>query len=145
MNIHKDSHVDHGLSERQLSYILERFGDHRAPFTTTIELPAEYGTVPCGLIGPLVGDAPVTDDEVNMIRRGGRAWLSRCYAKFTYPRTSRLVTVIAGEHDGQPCVLFTAFGGPIAPQEPDDPNCADVEASRAFWRDHALLVPPLAG
>lgn len=36
------------------------------------------------------------------------------------------------------CVLYTAFGGPLAPQEPGDPGCKDVEASRRFWSEHAL-------
>lgn len=54
------------------------------------------------------------------------------------PRQVRTVTVIAGPHDGQPCVLFTAFGGPLAPQEPGDPGCKDPDASRAFWAEHAL-------
>ncbi len=36
------------------------------------------------------------------------------------------------------CVLYTAFGGPPTPQEPDDPGCKDVEASRRFWAEHAL-------
>ena len=36
------------------------------------------------------------------------------------------------------CMLYTAFGGPIAPQEPGDPGCKDPVASAAFWREHAL-------
>jgi len=36
------------------------------------------------------------------------------------------------------CILYTVFGGPLAPQEPGDPGCKDVEASRRFWSEHAL-------
>jgi hypothetical protein len=36
------------------------------------------------------------------------------------------------------CILFTAFGGPPTPQEPDDPTCKDPEASEKFWSEHAL-------
>jgi hypothetical protein len=39
------------------------------------------------------------------------------------------------KHD---CILYTAFGGPAAPQEPGDPGCKDPEKSTTFWRDHAL-------
>jgi hypothetical protein len=39
------------------------------------------------------------------------------------------------------CILFTAFGGPAAPQEPGDPGCKDVEASRKLWAEHALAAP----
>lgn len=38
------------------------------------------------------------------------------------------------------CVLYTAFGGPSAPQEPEDPGCRDPAASSTFWRDHALAT-----
>lgn len=40
------------------------------------------------------------------------------------------------QHD---CILFTAFGGPPAPQEPGDTACKDPAASAAFWREHALV------
>ena len=137
MKLHKDSHVDHGLSQAQLSYVMERFGDHQKFFISTVELPPELGTVPCALMGPIVGDEPVPESEVTYEVRGDRAWKSRMI-EVAYPRTSRKVTVIAGPHDGEPCVLFTVYGGPLAPQEPDDPGCKDVAASREFWAKHAL-------
>ena len=137
MKLHPDSHLDHGLSWAQTSYLLERFGDHSVPFAATIELPESLGTVPCSLVGPVAGDAPVREDQVSYQTRGTRTWRSRMIAMPA--RRSRQVTVVAGAHDGHPCVLFTAYGGPAAPQEPDDPGCRDVEASRAFWREHALI------
>jgi len=142
MQLHTDSHVDHGLSPEQLSYLLARFADRDAFFIETIELPPELGTVPCDLLGPLVGDDPVLEHEVTYMARGARTWKSRT-KMVSQPRSSRLITVIAGPHDGQPCVLFTAYGGPLAPQEPDDPGCKDVEASKAFWAEHALLTLPM--
>ena len=36
------------------------------------------------------------------------------------------------------CIVYTMYGGPLAPQEPDDPACKNVDASRAFWAAHAL-------
>jgi hypothetical protein len=133
---HPDSHVDHGLTEAQLGYLLERFADREAFFIETITLPAGLGTVACGLYGPLAGDAAIREDEVTYARRGDRTWDSRLVD--LPPRQQHAVTVIAGPHDGHACVLYTAFGGPAAPQEPGDPGCKDPAASTAFWREHAL-------
>ncbi len=137
MKIHKDSHVDHGLSDKHLSYVMERFGDHSKFFIATVDLPNELEALPCALMGPLVGDEPIPESEVTYETRGDRTWKSRMI-EVAYPRTSRKVTVIAGPHDGEACVLFTVYGGPLAPQEPDDPGCKDVPASREFWSKHAL-------
>lgn len=161
---HKDSHLDHGLTPAQVEYLLERFAGRDAFFIETIELPPELGTVPCGLYGPTMGDEPVPDADWRSCGycgacqfylsgalcsaktnanggayaywRGDRKYHSRVVDRPTRPTNK--VTVIAGPHDGAPCVLFTAFGGPAAPQEPGDPSCKDVEASRAFWAEHAL-------
>lgn len=176
---HADSHVDHGLTEAQIAYLLQRFADRNAFFIETIELPLELGEAPCGLYGPTMGDPPVADHEVTRESRGTRTWTSRLVAR--PPRPTRKVTVIAGPHeepcttcrgnlahlvDREPdphpviaaslgpwvgcdhcdsqgvlkhaCVLYTAFGGPLTPQEPGDPGCKDLEASWRFWREHAL-------
>lgn len=138
MRLHPDSHVDHGLSQAQVDYLLERFADRSAFFLDTVELPDELGTVPCDLVGPVAGDDPVPEDQVSYRTRGARAWPSRVVS--LPPRRTRRVTVVAGPHDGHPCVLFTAYGGPPAPQETGDPACRDPAASRAFWRDHAIRV-----
>lgn len=163
---HADSHVDHGLTEAQLHYLLDRFTTCNAFFLETITLPEDLGTVPCGLWGPAMGDGPISESSVDYARRGDRAWRSRLVDRPTRP--TRQVTVIAGPHDGSPCVLFTAFGGPPTPQEPGDLRrqlealeaerpalgfrgdahdalYAKIVALRAkwdtavvFWRDHAL-------
>lgn len=136
MKKHEASHFDHGLSEAQIAYVMERFADRNAFFIETIELPETLGTAPCGLHGPLTGDAPISDEEVVRLPRGTRPWLSRLTPR--PPKASRQVTVIAGPHEGEPCIVYTIYGGPLAPQEPDDPGCKDVEASKAFWAQHAL-------
>lgn len=139
MKLHKDSHLDHGLTDRQLALVLERYGDHQGVFAVTFELPEGYGDLPCDLRGPALGDAPIPESEVVYRRRSDRAWPSRVL-EVAYPRRTRLVTVIAGPHDGEPCVLYTCYGGPQAPQEPGDPGCRDLEASRRFWAEHAIAV-----
>lgn len=133
---HQDSHVDHGLTEPQLQYLLDRFADRSAFFLETIELPEDLGTVPCGLYGPIMGDAPIADTEVAIVTRGTRTWTSRLVDRPARP--TRKITVIAGPHGDHSCVLYTAFGGPAAPQEPGDPGCKNPEASVSFWREHAL-------
>lgn len=133
---HPDSHVDHGLTEAQLCYLLDRFTDRTGFFIETITLPTEQGTVPCGLYGPLMGDSVIGEDEVTYAARGVRTWTSRLVD--LPPRQQHEVTVIAGPHDGHACVLYTAFGGPAAPQEPGDAGCKDPVESATFWRDHAL-------
>jgi hypothetical protein len=130
---HKDSHLDHALTEAQIQYILGLSAPEGTVNVQTVELPAELGTVPCGLFGPCMGDAPVSDSEVEMVTRGNRKGASRTVAR--EPRQVRQVTVITGPHDGEPCVLFTAFGGPSAPREPFED---DSEESRKFWAEHAL-------
>jgi hypothetical protein len=116
MKLHKDSHLDHGLTKAQVSYVLDLFKDKDAFFIATIELPDELGTTLCGLYGPVMGDHPIADART--MRRGQRPYGSRVV---DLPmRKDRRVTVIAGPHDGLPCVLYTAFGGPISPREPGD-------------------------
>ena len=133
---HRDSHVDHNLTEEQIRYLLDRFADRGAFFLETIELPEQLGSVPCGLWGPIMGDPPVDEIEVRHETRGTRAWTSRIVDR--PPRPTRTITVIAGPHEEHACVLFTAFGGPAAPQEPGDPGCKDPVTSVTFWREHAL-------
>ncbi len=136
MEITKESHLDHGLTEDQVRWVAERFADKAAFFIETVQLPEELGTVACGLHGPVMGDAPVPDAETYRAVRAGRQNDSRM--TWRYPRQTRLVTVIAGPDGDAPCVLYTAYGGPQAPQEPGDPDCRDVAASTAFWAEHAL-------
>lgn len=130
------SHVDHGLTADQLAYVMHTFADRAAFFIETIELPIDLGTVPCGLYGPIMGDSAIDDSEVMYARRGTRDYDSRLVDRPTRP--TRMVTVIAGPHEGSSCVLYTVFGGPLAMQEPGDPTCKDREASFTFWSAHAL-------
>jgi hypothetical protein len=136
MQRHKDSHLDHGLNEAQIAYIFAWFHERNEFFMETIVLPEWLGEVPCALVGPLMGDPPVTESEVTYEKRGLREYVSRLID--TMPRTTNKVTVIGGPHDGLPCILYTAFGGPATRQEPGDPECKDVAASREFWSKHAL-------
>lgn len=136
MKKHNASHFDHGLNEAQIDFLMERFAERDAFFIETVELPEALGTVPCGLHGPLVGGVPVEESEVTYAARGTRAWTSRLVDRPL--QQVRTVTVIAGPHEEHACIVYTMYGGPCAPQEPDDPGCKDVDASKAFWSQHAL-------
>ena len=147
----KIAHLDHSLHARQIAFIQDRFANRDAFFIETVELPEELGTVPCGLVGPAVGHRPVDELEVRYVVRGDRKCASRVMLDrgLTQPQV-RTVTVIAGpagKDDGlgedYPCVLYTAYAGPQAPREPGDPNVSsweELQASRAFWAQHALIV-----
>jgi hypothetical protein len=134
------SHVDHGLSKEQLAWLLGQFADKEGFFLTTVELPEALGTVPCGIHGPIMGDEPVSDNEVRNEVRGDREWTSRVCDRPA--RQVRSVSIIAGPHGEEACVLYTAFGGPISNQEPGDPGVqgdeAKLAASVEFWGQHAL-------
>jgi hypothetical protein len=138
MKIIADSHLDHGLTQEQIDYLMAKLGHRDAFFIETVDLPPRLGTVPCGLHGPVMGDDPVPEAEVTYAQRGERPGASRLCDRA--PRDWHCVTLIAGPHGGDPCVLYTAFGGPLAPKEPTDPTLTDDEraASEAFWAEHAL-------
>jgi hypothetical protein len=137
MKIVTESHLDHGLSASQIDYIRELFADSQGFSIQTFELPEELGTVPCGLHGPIMGDAPVPESEVTYRNRGTRENASRLCQRPA--RVTRKVTVIMGPHDGE-TVLYTAFGGPATPREPGDPTLPEKDRpeSVAFWAEHAL-------
>ncbi len=132
---HKDSHLDHALTRVQIKFILDLYPKRGELVIQTIELPAHLGLVPCGLHGPIMGDDPVPESEVVYKTRGTREGKSRLVDRIV--RSTRLVTVISGPHDGLDCVLFTAFGGPQAPKEPFED---DSDESREFWSQHALSL-----
>lgn len=138
MKIIPESHTDHSITPSQLEWLLGQLADRRAFTIETLELPASLGTVPCGLHGPAMGDEPVPSVEVTLSPRGKRDNLSRLCDRA--PRQTRYVTVIGGPHGDEPCVLYTAFGGPLSPKEPTDPTLTEDEREKsiAFWSEHAL-------
>ena len=129
-------HADHGITDAQMAYIqdsLRHSVEGDGFFIAQDRIPSELGTVPCGLYGPIMGDAPVTD--AIMERRGDRPYEDRMV-----DRPFREVDYVQsiGIRDGDNFTLFTVFGGPLAPQHPEDPGNRDVPASVAFWSEHAL-------
>ena len=134
-----ESHLDHAVTSQQLAWLLTRYVENKQFFIEQFMLPDALGTLPCGLYGPVMGDAPVTDSEVTMEVRGDRKGPSRVVNKPTRP--GHVFTVIAGPDEfGHECVLYTVYEGPQAPREPWDPgmNAEQKAESVAFWAQHAL-------
>ena len=97
MQQHILSHMDHGFTAEQWSYIFAKYAYKAAFFVDTFELPENLGTVTDELYGPSAGDAPVSEADVYYARRGDRAWNSRLVR---WPKKStRFVRVIAGPHE----------------------------------------------
>lgn len=140
MEIVKESHVDHGFTKAQKDWLVQVFADRNAFFIETVTLPEELGTVPCALRGPVMGDDAVPEREAIYHNRGDRSYPSRMCLGASRP--TRTVTVIAGPDGLDACVLYTAFGGPLAPKEPNDPTVKPEEmaGSVAFWAEHALAT-----
>lgn len=136
LEITEKSHLDHGLSEDMLKMIVNKYKDKDGFFIETFRIPG--GSFDSALYGPAAGDPPVSEDEVYYEVRGGRPGKSRMI-KAPFRKTDEL-TVIAGPIDDKPVVLYTAFGGPLAPKEPFDITLDEqgVQNSKDFWSQHAL-------
>lgn len=134
------SHVDHGVPFGTLQHALEHFAGEDKFFAKTLHLPDGFPGVPCGLYGPLAGDAPVGEGDVYYAIRGKRRCASRMVCR--PDRLVRTLVVIAGPAPGEEgLVLYTCYGGQLAPREPGDTSIRtweEVLASRKFWAQHAL-------
>lgn len=138
MKITNESHLDHGLTEAHIAWLLKLFSGRDAFFIETINVPLDLPSLPCALHGPTLGDMPIPDSECSYAVRGDRPGKSRMCARVM--RQTRKLTVIAGPHGDDPCILYTAFGGPSTPREPFDPSLDDAgrSESEGFWSEHAL-------
>ena len=137
MQIIPDSHLDHGLTQDHVDFLMKKFADRTDFFIETVEMPSELSDLQNELYGPRAGDDPVTEDEVHYAVRGDRKGESRRIAKPSRP--TRFMTVIAGpEEDVLGLVLYTAYGGVSAEREPFDAPPEALAASEKFWAEHAL-------
>lgn len=138
-------HADHGISEGQMACIQELLVEHalwnkrdnpEGFFIVEIRLPIARGVVPCALHGPACGDDPVHEDLVHYSNRGlDREWEDRMINRVS--RSCSYVQVI-GVREGNSFQVYTVYGGPLAPQHPDDPTNQDPDSARRFWAVHAL-------
>jgi hypothetical protein len=89
------------------------------------------------MYGPAAGDPPVAESEVDYRPRGDRPWSDRVV---NWPTRAVDYVQAIGMREGDKFTLFTVYGGPVAPQHPDDPSNRDVEGSKKFWAQHALSI-----
>jgi hypothetical protein len=130
-------HADHGISQQQMSFVqaeLEKIAP-QGFFIRKIHIPHGLGPVPNGLWGPDSGDAPIPDSQVYYAHRGDRPWADRMIARGF--RDCDFVQAI-GTRSGDEFVLFTVYGGPLAPMHPDTPGNQDRAGSLRWWSQHAL-------
>lgn len=142
LKLHSDSHRDHGLSVAHLDYLLDTFRQRDGFFIETTLLPGDLPPAQCALYGPAMGDPPIVHEmalppytestNVVMRQRGVRPYLSRVITG-ARTRPCRYVTLIAGPHDGESCVVYTAFGGPLAPKEPGELAATIAEHVANAW------------
>ena len=132
-------HADHGITPIQMEYVQSELAEQADGFfIKQIVLPMELGTVPCGLYGPAMGDPAIADSEVTLEHRGDRPWADKLL--IGWPMRPVNYVQCIGIRNGDSFTLFTVYGGPLAPQNPADPNCKDPEAARAWWDAHALAT-----
>jgi hypothetical protein len=145
INITDASHADH-LDSPTLDTVLGlvskadptvNFGNFRIYVVT---LPNGQ-TVASALRGPETGEEPVSEGSVFYGTRNGRPNVSRL-TDLPATQDGRVTVLISRESDDAEWGLITAFGGPLAPQEPGDPYLAPEKHadSVAFWSQHALSV-----
>lgn len=162
-------HTDHGVTEGQMEFVLKQclLEVDSEFFILRVELPEELGTVPCGLYGPAMGDDPIKEIDVQYESRGDRPWKDRIYRPVDTSEDNLMLSnpdpVLCKRVDMPPrpvnyahvigtkvpntvtkkdaWTIFTVFGGPLAPQHPEDPNCNDPHESELWWNDHALVNP----
>jgi hypothetical protein len=141
MKTTNESHTDHGLTAAHLAMIDFHF-EANPPKGFTIaqlDLPEGVESLPCGLHGPSTTGQEVPESEVQYAVRGTRKCASRLTSRPSAPSRKMTVMVALGE-DGVP-FLITAYGGPLAPREPGDPDIGswdELVKSREFWSTHAL-------
>jgi len=137
-----DHYQVHGILPEHLDFLGTHPDVLAAKGPVTITIPDNLPPVPNSLVGPSMGNNPVSENEVTYLNRGGgRPYNSRMIEG--PHRTTRMLTVISRPHKdtGKP-FLITAFGGPLAPKEINDPSHTpeSKEEAKKFWSEHALLT-----
>ena len=132
-------HADHNVSVETIAWALSQINPDGF-FLRTLELPEAHCDLLSALYGPLAGDAPVSDADVQFIKRSEDRPASRMVS--LPKRATRLLTVIGTAKDGD-VTIFTAYGGHCAPREPGDATLATDEEKKEssdFWAQHALAI-----
>ena len=137
-------HADHGINDHQMDYIKLRLESNKDLNSFLIQevklLVQDHGYAPCALYGPAMGDEPITDDMVRMEKRSEDRPADRLIK--AHLRCVDYVQAIGiMDRDKDTCTLFTVYGGPLAPQNPEDPTLPEEGKAESveFWSKHALV------
>jgi hypothetical protein len=138
-------HKDHGITDAQWKHILYVLGNSGLVgfFILQVDIPKELGTVPCSIYGPVMGDVPVPDSEVQMMKRTEDRPPDRMTNK---PQRQVGYVQVIGTYESDPVamdaetVIYTCYGGPLAPRNPLEPGLSEKDKldSEKFWSQHAL-------
>lgn len=131
------SHLDHGLNAEHVLFVASKIEPLRSFTILTVELPEHLPSLKSNLHGPATGEETVLEEEVFYKKRGKREGDSRMCLR--PPVETRKLTIIVGPHEGE-VILFTAYGGPLAPREPWEKGLSETEVAQSqdFWAAHAL-------
>jgi hypothetical protein len=139
LTLHPESHLEH-VPPLVLGFVLGLYHERDEFFSTTFKLPDWAPALENALYGPSCGDEPVPESEVFYAARPPRTWNSRLVDR--PKRLTRIITVVGGpsKPGATDCVLYTVYGGAVAPREMTDPNItrADLDEAAKFWAQHAL-------
>lgn len=142
--VHPDSHVHSDLLPEHVAWALNKFKNRDGFFKESVAMPKSLPALDNALYGPTAGDPPVAESEVVYVHRpGGKSRLGKSRMVHRPMRKTRVITVIAGPHDGHPMVVYAMHGGHPAEREPFDEDIktpAQQAAADAFWATHALAT-----
>jgi hypothetical protein len=138
-----DGHYDvHKITPEHIAWIQSRPEVLNGNGNITLTIPDHLPRLPNALVGPASGDPPVADNhpDVYMSSRGGGRPYDSKMIRGEHRYTNMITVNIRRDDQGRP-VLHTAYGGPKAHIEPNNPNLPPEQRkeSEHFWSQHALL------
>ena len=146
MRISRSHYVAHDLHDDHLEFLTSHPDVQKAMGPVTLPIPNHLPRLKSGLVGPSVGDPPVTQNTpgVHMANRGDERPDSRMIHGEHRDTDKITAVVIPDPTEKGRKWLVTGYGGPEAPREPGDPSLEkgspEHKESVNFWNDHALLT-----
>ena len=136
-------HADHGINEEQMIHIQATVDamTHEGQGFFIHQVDMADSQVPCGLYGPAMGDGAVPDKAVVMEKRSEDRPADRLLKGYPTRLVGYVQCIGVRDLEANTITLFTVYGGPLAPQNPEDPTLAEERKAEAveFWSKHALV------
>ena len=144
IRISRPHYEAHGIHDDHLNYLTSHADVQNGMGPVTLPVPGHLPQLKSAVVGPSEGDPPVTQDTpgVHTANRGdGRVDSRMIHGE--HRATDKITGVVIPDptREGRKW-LVTAYGGPAAPREVDDPSHTpeSKKESVGFWKDHALLT-----